>query len=217
MKKEFLLLSSVLLTLIVFSGQAWADPITNVVDVNHFEDILNDDDSWAIYDQYQNSGIYIGYFDGNDSISTLEAKISYYLQTPVSLSNNDVTVTYTGWNGKDLVLVGTSDDDDGKVDIGGDYISGTWYTTPDTAELSFYSIKAADGFALYQVSPADNSGSWSTYDIFKKGKNGYEISHYTGILADASGGGTTPNPEPSTILLFGFGLLGLSRMYRRKE
>jgi hypothetical protein len=94
-------------------------------------------------------------------------------------------------------------------------LTGTWATDNSADVLSFYAVKAGNAFAIYQVTPADSMGSWSTFDLWLSGlaNNGADlaISHYTGYNPSAA-----PVPEPATIILLGTGLVGLFGLGRKK-
>lgn len=98
--------------------------------------------------------------------------------------------------------------DDG-VDLG-----GTWKTLDSEGEpyghaIDFYSVKAGNQFALYYENPAAVEGTWNTTDInFVAGNNPF-ISHFSAYT-------TAPVPEPGTLLLLAFGLLGFGFLKRKK-
>jgi hypothetical protein len=95
--------------------------------------------------------------------------------------------------------------------------TGTWATTPPVDAISFYVVKAGNAFAMYQVDPAEGTGSWSTFDLYLAGygskKGGIEISHFTGYNPTPS----TSVPEPATMLLFGAGAIVFGGYIRRKR
>ena len=90
----------------------------------------------------------------------------------------------------------------------GESRSGTWYTDD---EISLFSVKTGKSYALYWLDPAATSGTWNTSDLSDKG-----ISHFSAwtVVTEAPPR-LYPNPEPTTVLLFGFGLLGIARISRR--
>ena len=207
--------------LIFLSSQGWATPILNLDGSDGFEDV-ND----TPYAHYANTGELIGVFGGNDNnLDTLEAQINTWLEdikglSTISLGASDIELTVTGWDGTQDVDLGTSGTGDGgKVDnIAGGFLSGTWTVSPGTSTLGIYSVKGGpNGYALYWVDPASNSGSWSTYDLgLNSGDQGYSISHFTGIFQGTTPPpGPNPVPEPATMLLLGLGLLGVTGVGRK--
>jgi hypothetical protein len=102
--------------------------------------------------------------------------------------------------------------------------SGFWSTT-DTVNL--FSVKAGNGnsgggFALYwlgdETDPTDSTywgasgGYWNTDDVYSRG-----ISHFsTWTLTDGGDPPAGQVPEPSTMLLFGLGILGLAGFGRKR-
>jgi hypothetical protein len=90
--------------------------------------------------------------------------------------------------------------------------TGIWGTPNAPDAIDFYVVKASNNFAVYSVNPGDNYGSWSTYDLWLNmdgSGNSLEISHLTGYQA-------SPVPIPTTLLLFGSGLLGLVGIKRKR-
>lgn len=109
--------------------------------------------------------------------------------------------------------------DDGHWDAGvdpgftGDFWgdSGTWAAPSGFAEILYYSIKTGSstndgGFELYHVEEGGLSGTWNT-----DGLENRNLSHISFWSA-----GSTPVPEPATLLLFGTGLLGMAGFARKR-
>ena len=91
-------------------------------------------------------------------------------------------------------------------------LSGAW-STDDPIE--FYSVKAGNKFAFYWVGVEGGSknGTWTTEELKNGGGNIPALSR----LSSWNPSPPIPNPEPTTILLFGFGLLGLAGVSRKKQ
>lgn len=178
----------------------------------------SDSDEW----NYDNDigytgGKYTGYYIGtvtnhnNDSETDISNLIRLFLgddtfsitsfeKEDVGIDNEKLSITITGW----------SDPDKKK-----DPIPGTWKLLNDEEEeqkISFYSVKGAKEYALYYVSPALIQGTWTTDHLLTPNqKNIPALSHFSGVIITS----IDAVPEPATILLFGFGLIGLAGIGRR--
>jgi hypothetical protein len=180
--------------MMLFSLNVYAIPIVNTSG-DGFEDFSNG----SVYGYYQNSGEWLFTNPGNNltasEIENIESGIEAKLSLPdtFELILTD-KVTYTPYDNN----------------------SGTWAVIPPVSAISFYVVKAGNYYATYLVDPAEGTGSYSTYDIWKiggpgtGGKEGLEISHFTGYNPSA------PVPEPISMLLFGTGLVGVGGYVRRK-
>ncbi|MEA5115752.1 MAG: PEP-CTERM sorting domain-containing protein [Geobacteraceae bacterium] len=168
--------------------------------VNTANDGIEDRFNGSVYSYYQNSGDLIFTHAGNTttnptSVADLQALLNAmpgYSDVVLSLAS----VNYTSY---------------------GNGSSGTWESVPLSNTIEFYTVKAGRYFALYEVDPADSTGSWSTYDIWNiggPGTGGYDlqISHLLGYNPSS-----VPVPEPGTVILLGAGLVGLALCGRRRN
>ena len=189
---------------------------------NTSNDGIEDFTNGNAYSYYQNSGSLVGSVDTGGNIKDSADISNFLVDRGYSVSGLiQVNVEFYGWNGSPngyANYLGTTGSD-GKIDVNsGSYASGTWNTVLDTALLNFYSVKAGNFSAIYLQNPADNVGSWSTYDLWLArsvenpgNSKAISVSHYVAGLGDAA-----PVPEPATFLLLGSGLAGLA-FYRRKR
>lgn len=184
-------------SLLSMATVTYATPVLNNNANDSIEDVYvtpkNDAPYYKTYSNYANSGAFLYVATGNNLgnfAQATEDKLSAFLGYKIDLVESAVSFTPV---------------DGGK--------SGTWATNINSTLIDFYVVKAGDAYAMYEVSPADNNGSWSTYDLWKAGyggKDGIEISHFTGY------GHNAPVPEPGTMVLFGAGLLGLAIFGKRR-
>ena len=102
--------------------------------------------------------------------------------------------------------IGVSEDGYLRITIDEGQLTGTWTLTGYNA--NFYTVKGANGYAIYYVNPDASTGDWTTAHLRNPGGNP-SISHLQVS--------TTPVPEPGTLLLFGTGLAGLAAVGRRRK
>lgn len=146
-----------------------------------------------LYGTYMNSGDLLFMADGNNTGNNLE-DVELLVEGALGLDTDfELIETEVFWT------------------FGNMGTTGTWESETNT--LSFYAVKAGNGYAMYSVNPADNSGSWSTFDLWEAGYNkgvDLEISHFTAYNPN-------PVPEPCTMLLLGTGIAGLGIWKRKKN
>ena len=162
------------------------------------------------------SGFYLGTIKGNDDPDDADGRlatlISYYLG-----ATSDDTFTITESRKVDDPSTTTVTDNDLTVtatDTGTDgWNSGTWELSSNSSStVEFYTVKGSNEYALYYINPAQTNGVWTTAHLLNGGSKIPQLSHFSGILT-TSGPPGNPVPEPATMILFGFGLLGISVLF----
>jgi hypothetical protein len=191
--KRFLIFLCAVMLVFGMVGSASAIPILN--------NGIDLDDAGNLYGTYINSGSLLFTQRGNNDGNKLEG-VEMLVENELGYNADDFDLTVTSMS--------YSSDDGG--------FTGLWNANPEDTLISFYAVKAGRGYAMYQVYPAEGTGSWSTYDLWVTGlyNNGadLEISHYTGYNSVPA---PAPVPEPTTILLMGTGLLGLVGYSRKRS
>lgn len=75
--------------------------------------------------------------------------------------------------------------------------SGTWSVNDGTL-ISYITVKASSGFALYELAAPASSGTFSTLGLLTPSGNQPNVSHISFWTTDP---GSPPVPEPSTLAL----------------
>jgi hypothetical protein len=152
-------------------------------------------------------GYYLGTVTGaNESISLLEALISFYLEESFSITDwvkvdiDDSELGSDGFETDDWLTVYWNE--------GG--LDGSWETTPPDA-LGFYTVKGSNEFALYWITPPQTSGDWTTVHLLAGNDNNPQISHFSGVKT------TVYVPEPASMLLMGAGLIAFAVIRRKRN
>jgi hypothetical protein len=193
--KRLFVSSIVICGLLALVGPALSASVVNTAG-DGFEDRSNG----SVFGYYQNSGNLLFTQSGNNN--DLSQVQSYLNAVPV-YSGATLTladVIFTSYDGN----------------------SGTWaVSAPTNGAIDFYSVKAGNYWAMYAVNPSGGAGSWSTYDIWaiggpgtgghpNNGSGSLTISHFTGYNP------STSVPEPATLALLGFGLIGVGVTAKRR-
>jgi len=92
--------------------------------------------------------------------------------------------------------------------------SGTWNVLDDSILIKYITVKAANGFALYELSgDGANSGVFTTLGLLNNGGKRPNVSHISFWQA----GATSAVPEPATWALMMFGFAGIGFGMRRRN
>ena len=144
---------------------------------------------------------YLGVFGGNDDEWSVEAAI---------FSATNMTVDLTLYDKSDEAPLLTT------VTSAADNKSGTWDVLNNNVLISYLTVKASNSFTVYQYSPAQNSGSWTTLGIVNNGGTQPELSHLSLWTVPPSGDPGGEVPEPGTLAIVGGALLGIGYWRRKK-
>jgi len=172
------------------------------------------------------SGFYLGTIASkNDDPKAANGKlatlISYYLG-----ATGDDTFTITDFSKVEVDSTHKNEEYHNKdltVSSPDGWKSGKWgFSGNSSKAVEFYTVKSAQEYALYYINPAKRNGVWTTAHLLTKvnvnGKGGNipQLSHFSGILTTPGAPGN-PVPEPATMILFGFGLLGIAGICKKKN
>lgn len=169
--------------------------------------------------------ILLGYFDGNDSEAAIESVLSGLGRAT------------------DVTLYDKSDDADAltSFDIGdpAGKLAGNFSLVDPQMFVQFLAVKASNRYALYEFTPFQNAGSFSSVGLNNRNGNQHAISHLSfyananfvpqrpAPLAPASDASNRPAgeaqlvpaptevPEPATIGLLGLGVMLVGARRRR--
>jgi len=228
------LVFSILLFIVFLYGLSnTANAISNVASDLSLSDFNYYDPLGTYY--FPNSGEYLATIDGfNDKFDVVEAALGFmnswisgyeslhpgtYSASAISFDFSSINLT--GWDSTDSLGSGDfSINIDPYINADG---SGEWATynpvdpNPpagfNATPISLYTIKGSQGFAMYFEDPAAYYGTYNIENLRNEFGNGVAaLSHFEGFST-----GSTPVPEPATMILLGTGLLGIAGFSRRKS
>jgi hypothetical protein len=172
-------------------------------------------DQWNGSDGYtalDYTGVYIGTFSGNDYYGGSRGGPNIDLQDLIeAFLSPDVT---------DVSFLGYAKYEPGESENEGTVTEVTvnspstwdWKVDNGNTAIDFYSVKGSSEFALYYIPEGGASeGIYTTAHI------GGDLSHFSVVKISYTPPSTSNVPEPATMLLFGFSLIGLAGMARRKN
>jgi hypothetical protein len=118
-----------------------------------------------------------------------------------------------------LSLYGKSDGNAGLFSLAGvspAALSGTWDVLDDSVLVKYITVKAANSFALYELSgQGANSGVFTTLGLLNNGGNQPVVSHISFWQAGAAA--AVPEPATWAMMIFGFAGIGFAMRRRNKE
>jgi len=117
-----------------------------------------------------------------------------------------------------LSLYGKSDSNAGLFALSGvspAALSGTWNVLDDSILIKYITVKAANSFALYELSgQGANSGVFTTLGLLNNGGNRPKVSHISFWQTAAP---AVPEPATWAMMIFGFAGIGISMRRRNKD
>ena len=242
MKKFFSITICILAAFLFLSSSAWAITYTIYDNINYFPGYGNaSDNNTDTIGTPKVGTMFINVDDTSREIQTIKIEVvsrrvwdTLFINTDFTWNDpNDIT-DWTGWDQWDYMIRDTNNEDgeltwvasgeDSQNLVGGLYSvsSGYTYTTVKiTSGREDHPNGIKDDGYLSLVQSGDFS-DWTnnvlTYDLaalnIKVGSH-FAIGYAPWCANDVTGG-IAPVPEPATIILMGFGLIGLAGTARKK-